>query len=362
MNSGMNGPNVAPSRSAVRVLKTRPLVSVVIPCYNYKRFLHDTVQSVLDQEGVDLDVIIVDDCSTDGSGQAALQLASADPRIRAVVHSVNMGHIATYNDGLSRVAGEYVVLLSADDLLAPGSLERSTALLEEHPEVGLVYGYAQEFHEVPAPAPEKEVTWSLWSGQDWIALHCRRGSNIIVNPEAVLRRSIMDALVGYRPDMPHAADMDLWLRAASLTGVGRVNGPVQAYYRVHGANMHLTNFDSPLDDIRARREVFDGIESLPGMQLVHRRTLVRTARKSMAIEALREAIHLADSDTDSTGSAAELAAFAADTDASVVHSRLWSSYLRRQHAATWVGERSISAAAYRWRWAYRWRRWRRAGI
>src|SRR6476661_2373772 len=89
----------APHRLTPCRLTRRPIVSVVIPCYNYERFLKDAVDSVLTQEDVDLDVIIVDDASTDGSGELAAELAADDRRIRAVLHTTNMGHIATYNDG-----------------------------------------------------------------------------------------------------------------------------------------------------------------------------------------------------------------------------------------------------------------------
>lgn len=352
----------APHRVTPCRLTRRPMVSVVIPCYNYERFLKDAVDSVLTQEDVDLDVIIVDDASTDGSGELAAELAADDRRIRAVLHTTNMGHIATYNDGLTRVAGEYVVLLSADDLLSPGSLARAAALMEQHPEVGLVYGYAQEFHDQPMKERSGRSSWSLWSGEEWIAHHCRRGSNIIVNPEAMLRRSLMDELVGYRADMPQAADMHLWLHAASLAGVGRVNGPVQAYYRVHGQNMHLTDFASRLDDLTARRQVFDSICSLPHIEGVRSRRLENLARRAMAEEAVREAIHIWDTRPDLTGRAEQLTAFAMETDGSISQSRLWSSYLRRLTAATYRGDKAIFAATYRWRWSYRWRRWRREGV
>src|ERR687887_420932 len=121
----------------------RPTVSVVIPCYRYGRFLPDCVRSVLDQEGVDVRVLIIDDASPDDSAQVALRLAAEDERVEVRVHEVNKGHIATYNEGLLEWAdGDYSVLISADDLLTPGSLARATAVMEAHPSVGLVYGHA----------------------------------------------------------------------------------------------------------------------------------------------------------------------------------------------------------------------------
>jgi cellulose synthase/poly-beta-1,6-N-acetylglucosamine synthase-like glycosyltransferase len=109
-----------------------------------------------------------------------------------IEHEVNRGHIATYNDGLKQVRGDYVVLLSADDVLTPGSLARSTALLERHPEVGLVYGYPLDFHDAPVSASTRASSWTTWPGEDWVRRVCVRGRNIIVNPEAVLRRSLLE--------------------------------------------------------------------------------------------------------------------------------------------------------------------------
>ncbi|MFP3675053.1 glycosyltransferase family A protein, partial [Bacillus sp. SIMBA_031] len=94
---------------------------VVVPCYNYGRYLPDAVHSALSQDGVDVEVIIVDDASTDDTAAVAHRLASADARISVVIHEDNQGHISTYNDGLSRAAQRYVTLLSADVLIAPGA-------------------------------------------------------------------------------------------------------------------------------------------------------------------------------------------------------------------------------------------------
>ena len=128
-----------------------PRVSVVIPCYRYGGYLPDAVASVLDQDGLDIDVLVVDDASPDDSAEVAHRLAAADPRVSVMVHERNAGHIQTYNDGLSRATGDYVVLLSADDLLPRNALTRAVALMEAHPRVGLVYGYARSFTEQPEP-------------------------------------------------------------------------------------------------------------------------------------------------------------------------------------------------------------------
>src|SRR6186713_958954 len=84
-----------------RPLTSRPRVSVVIPCYNYGRYLSQCVHSVTrDQPDIDLEVVIVDDASTDGSLEVARTLQKEDPRIELVRHVRNRGHIATFNDGV----------------------------------------------------------------------------------------------------------------------------------------------------------------------------------------------------------------------------------------------------------------------
>ena len=100
------------------------------------------MHSVLDQEGVDVRVLIIDDASPDDSGEVAMALAAEDERVEARAHAENQGHLATYNEGLLEWAeGSYSVLLSADDLLTPGALSRATAVLETNPSVGFVYGH-----------------------------------------------------------------------------------------------------------------------------------------------------------------------------------------------------------------------------
>ena len=232
-------------------------VSVVIPCYNYARYLPDAVRSVVTQ-GVPFEIIVVDDCSTDDSAEVAGRLAERHPEITVCRNDVNIGHIATYNKGLGMVTGKYVVLLSADDMLAPGSLLRAVDLFESHPRVGLVYGYAEPFTVVPPRAWDRHSRLVL-PGSTWVDLVCLRGDNVIFNPEAIMRTSLLRRLGGgYDPSAPQAADMLLWLRAGLLSDVGRVNA-VQGYYRTHSAQMHLTTYSGRIRDMRARAAVYEAL-------------------------------------------------------------------------------------------------------
>lgn len=280
-------------------------VTVVIPCYNYGKYLPQLVQSVLSQERVDAKIIIVDDASTDGSLEVATSLAAADSRITVVAHAGNMGHIATYNDGLARVESEFVTLVSADDLLSPGALSRATDLMMAHSRVGMVYGLPVEFRSEAGPtvdtAAPSRSSWTIWPGLDWLRLACLRGRNFIFSPEVVMRTAAMRQVGPYTAQLPHSADFEYWLRTAAGWDVGRINGPAQAYYRVHGGNMHLTTFSTMQLDLEHRLAAFQvlGTPELRN-QLPDAEGLLQQARRGIC----REALLLAERTLDSGGEAA----------------------------------------------------------
>lgn len=342
-------------------LTTRPRVSVVIPCYNYGRYLPDAVGSALDQSGVDVDVLIVDDCSTDDSAVVAQHLAEQDPRVDVLLHETNCGHIQTYNDGLAKVTGDYVVLLSADDLLTTDSLTRAVALMEAEPSVGLVYGWAQSFEGSPPLARDTVRSWSVWNGREWLSLAARRGRCFLSSPEAVMRREALTQTAGYDPRLPHSGDFALWLETAARWNIGRVNGPAQAFYRVHASNMHLTTYSGWLTDLVERRRALEVVfsERLAGQPALC--TLRLAGLKSLAREALRRGLK-ARRDDPSVGDA-DLAAFrdfAVRTDPEVVHARAWKRAERRREGQLTLLA-PIVRRAERGRSHLEWRRRRRYG-
>ena len=236
-------------------------VSVVIPCYNYGHFLPDAVSSALaDQPGTDVRVLVIDDASTDGSADVARELAAGDARVQVSVHAANRGHIATYNEGLLDWAdGDYTVLLSADDRLAPGALRRSADLLDAHPNVGFAYGHPIRFqHGTSAPAARTKVRgWSVWPGSWWLERRFRESVSCIASPEVMVRTALQRQVGGYDPRLPHAADTAMWLRLAAHADVGYVRGADQAFYRSHGQNM--TNARTRLVDLSQRRLAYEAV-------------------------------------------------------------------------------------------------------
>ena len=216
-------------------------VDIVVPCYNYGRFLRDCVKSILTQEVVEIRVLIIDDCSQDDTEDVGRQLASEDPRVEFRRHESNRGHIATFNEGLMEWAsGDYCMLLSADDMLTSGALRRAMGLMDLYPDVGMTYGKV-----IMSASPKWErshatVDYSsrVLSGLDFLRSTCLEGLNIVPTPTAVLRTSLQKRIGGYNHDLPHTGDLEMWLRCGASGAIGFID-TYQAFYRTHGQNMSI---------------------------------------------------------------------------------------------------------------------------
>lgn len=261
-----------------------PRVTVVIPCYNYARYLPEAVHSALSQTDVAVDVVVVDDASTDESVAVAQALAESDPRITVLVHEGNAGPVRTFNDGLAAATGDYLVRLDADDVLTPGSLARATALAEAFPRVGMVYGHPVHFSGERARPRTKVKGWTIWRGRDWLALRCAEGVNCITSPEVLMRASVVREVGGQR-DLAHTHDMEMWMRLARAADVARVDGPDQAWHREHAASRSAQDVDV-LVDLHERAAAFATLLTDGLGDPAEDARLLRTARKALAEEAV----------------------------------------------------------------------------
>jgi glycosyltransferase involved in cell wall biosynthesis len=236
-------------------------VDVIIPCYNYARFLPESVRSVLSQEGVKMRVLVIDDCSTDNCEDVGRELAAVDSRVEYRRHLLNRGHIKTFNEGLLEWASsEYSLLLSADDALAPGALSRAAGLMDRHPEVGMTYGMALVIPDRQYPSNVAKYMvdgYRLVPGAEFLR-HCFAFGNAVPTPTAVVRTRVQQRLGGYTPDLPHSGDMEMWMRFAANGPIGVIRA-VQAYYRMHSDNMSLRYYRQALSD---RREIICACEKV----------------------------------------------------------------------------------------------------
>lgn len=355
----------APKKLVPRTRTTQPSVAVVIPCFNYARFLIQAVESVLSQDDVSVQVIIVDDASTDGSPKLARNLARRDRRIEVLAHTTNSGPVDTFNDGLTLVDAEFLVRLDADDLLTPGSLKRATDLAISHPTVGLVYGHPVHFDsDAVIPRARTRVRREVvWPGSQWLAARCAAGNNVITSPEVLMRTSVVDRVGGQR-NLPHAHDMEMWLRIAAVSDVGHLRGCDQAWHREHAQSLSQ-QLAAPTDSLRERRAAFDTLFD-GQVPVADSRRLQHVAAEALAREALDRACREFDRGRAEPTYIDELIDFAAETSPDTARLTEWRQLERRMN----LGQSRVSrrpwylgsAVRRRLREKHRYATWTRTGI
>ncbi len=341
-------------------------MSVVIPTYNYGRFLTESVTSALAQDGVRVEVVVVDDCSTDDTPEVCARLA-ADDRVTVLRHEQNKGHAVTFNAGFALAAGDLIVRLDADDVLTPRSLSRAAALFDAYPSVGLVYGHPYHFAgPVPVRANLRERGWSIWAGPDWLADRCRKAVSCITTSEAVVRASVMREIGGWETRLKLAGDMKMWLSVAALADVGHIDGPDQVFHREHPDSVSATQGDHPYIDLQERRKAFDLFFADMGGHLAHPGPLYQQAMAALADEALLHACRAYDSNRLAETNVQAYLDFAADICPAVQDLPHYQPLQRRQRMTGAAAYQTLFFAASL---AYRrvhsksqYRHWQRTGL
>lgn len=236
--------SVSPDFSPLKKWWSMPLVSVVIPCYNQGQFIEDAVASVAIQSFDDLEIIIVNDGSSDSFTNELLAGYDRD-RVR-VIATDNRGLAAARNTGIGAAAGRYILPLDADDTINQGYVEKAVSILEENPEIGIVYCQATLFGAV-------ETDWEL---PDY-SLQRMLIDNIIFC-SAFFRRDDWLAVGGYDEGMIYGwEDYSLWL---SLIERGR---------KVHQIQERLFRYRVSSDSMVRSKEKWQKVEMLKRIYLRH---------------------------------------------------------------------------------------------
>lgn len=213
---------------------SQPLVSVIIPNYNYARFLPQAVDSVLQQTYSRVEVIVVDDGSQDDS---AAVLAAYGDRIR-FFRQENSGVTVARNRGAFAAAGEYLAFLDADDYWLPTKLERQMELYRRDPELGLTHCGVEEFdNEVRQGClPARRLDGM----EGWVARELLLFERAVIlggGSGLIMPRALFEEVGGFDQRLSTSADWELFYRLALRRRVGFVAEPL-VRYRIHGANMH----------------------------------------------------------------------------------------------------------------------------
>lgn len=212
-----------------------PLVSIIIPAFNAARFIPETIRSVAAQTHRNLEIIAVDDGSTDDTREVLRAFCEEDPRIR-LIEQANSGVSAARNAGARLARGEFLGFLDADDTLPPGAVEAILRKFASDQSFGLVQSdhMTMDVHSV-----KDEVIYSFpkegWVLDDLLLLS--EGTSIFCVGSWLVKREIFQQSGGFDPRLSNGADHEFYFRTAKLCKFGRVP-EVGFYYRMHAANMH----------------------------------------------------------------------------------------------------------------------------
>jgi GT2 family glycosyltransferase len=211
-------------------------ISVVIPCYNASAWIASSLQSVLDQGWPMLEVLVVDDGSTDGSVEL---VRTRFPEVK-LLQQKNAGSAAARNTGIQAARGDWVAFIDADDWWAPGKLRAQMELLSSHPEARMCCTAWQVWHS-EEPEPDPGLRQSLdrpstgvgqgRSATGWIYPELLVGCCVWTST-VLARTELLRQLGGFDVGLKIGEDYDLWLRASRLTPIVRVQRPL-ALYRQH---------------------------------------------------------------------------------------------------------------------------------
>lgn len=205
-----------------------PLVSVVVPVYNRADLVAATLDSVLAQDHPRIELIALDDGSSDASPEVLARYAD---RARLYSHP-NMGESRTVNRGFSLASGDVVTVLSSDDLLAPGAVSAAVERLEREPALVGVYG---DYDLIDGEGRRiGHVTGLDFDYQRMLATFM----DFPAGPGAFVRRGAAEAVGGRDPSFRYVADFDFWLRVGLVGPMARLPRTV-ASYRVHGSSATL---------------------------------------------------------------------------------------------------------------------------
>ena len=209
----------------------RPKISVLIPTYNYARFLPEAIESVLAQDFRDFELLIVDDCSTDDTAGVVQPFCARDARVRFSANAANLGMVNNWNHCLEQARGEYIKFLFGDDKLChPQALGKMIALLERHPSATLAAAARIILDEKSKVADVyRDVAEGCHNGRKIItACLMENGKNLVGEPSAVLFRK-SDARRGFDPQYRQVADVEMWFNMLEKGDLAYTREPLCAF-------------------------------------------------------------------------------------------------------------------------------------
>jgi glycosyltransferase involved in cell wall biosynthesis len=204
------------------------LVSVIIPAYNAEKYISETIESVLKQTYKNLEIIIVDDGSTDDTERVVNNKLQAFSKYKFLKQN-NLGPAAARNLGIKNAEGDYIAFLDADDLWLPQKIEKQIRFLKEHPECGLVFTRRKII------TPYGKVIDDKRKIPKEINFYILVASNYITTSSVMVRKKIFDLCGYFDEDIKGPEDWDMWIRISKCTKIGFIDEPLVIYREILGS-------------------------------------------------------------------------------------------------------------------------------
>jgi glycosyltransferase involved in cell wall biosynthesis len=230
-------------------LKSNGKVSVIIPNYNYAKYVAEAIESVMSQSYKDIEIVVVNNGSTDDSMEVLQKYAK---KIR-LINQENLGQSGSRKTGLEAATGDYIAFLDADDKWDPQKIEKQMLLFT--PKVELVYCGINLFSENAQKIIATEIPTFRGSCRDTFIDF--PGVSIVLSGEStsIFTRSLLEKVGGFDPELNSAAGWDFFRRCSKFTDFDFVPEPL-VNYRLHSSNMSNSSQNTIVDIRRAYKKLF----------------------------------------------------------------------------------------------------------
>lgn len=227
---------------------TQPLVSVLIPCYNVESYVVESVSSILNQTYQNIEIILINDCSTDNTKDKLEYLAKLDSRIKLYHNETNLKLIKTLNKGIDLCCGKYIARMDADDISLPTRLEKQVDFLERNTDYDIV---STMFFTFRKGSSKKNLYINPAKYEDLQAFLLFKSG--ICHPAVMIRKTLFsEKKLSFEEQYLHVEDYALWSKAIYCTKLANIEEPL-LLYRVHPEQISSLN---ELLQVENKKEVF----------------------------------------------------------------------------------------------------------
>lgn len=201
----------------LKLNNSHPLVSVIIPCYNAEKYVDSAVRSIINQTYKNLEIIVTDDCSTDGTFAILKKFATEDSRIKLYKNEINLKIVKTLNKMVQLAKGKYIARMDADDISLPNRIEKQVEFLEENPDIAFCGTNAFIINENSKRTGKTSLPITAESNKFFLQFY-----STFFHPTVMIRSEIYTQNL-YDEDFLYAEDYELWARMIFQENLKSVN-------------------------------------------------------------------------------------------------------------------------------------------